>query len=407
MKNTGTTTWGTSTHKLGSQNPANNMTWGLNRAALYKATPVGSMISFTFNVTAPSTSGIYNFQWQMVNDSTGAFFGQAMPNLAVQVGSGGGSPTDNASFVSQSVPSSMTAGQTVGVSVTMANSGTTTWQAGSYSLGSLNPAGNTTWGLSSVSLASSVAPGSNATFSFNVTAPSAAGTYNFQWGMKNGTSYFGTGSTNVAVTVSSPAGADNAQFISQSVPASMNIGQIANVSVVMNNNGTTTWLPGTYTLVSRNPAGNTIWGLGNVALNSSVGPGSNWTFSFSITAPSTAGTYNFQWQMSKNGVGFGAMSTNIGVTVSSSSVQPLVLTTTTVPNGVLNQAYSQQIVASGGVQPYNWSISSGVPAPGLTLNSSTGLLGGTPTTVGTYNFTVTVRDLNGSTASKSFKMAVR
>jgi hypothetical protein len=49
-------------------------------------------------------------------------------------------------FITQSVPTSMTAGQTYPVSVTMRNTGTMTWTAAHlYRLGSQNPQDNTTW----------------------------------------------------------------------------------------------------------------------------------------------------------------------------------------------------------------------------------------------------------------------
>ena len=100
----------------------------------------------------------------------------------------------------------MTASQNYSVSVTMSNTGTTTWTAGTYYLSSQNPLGNSTWGLNRVNLAASVAPGSQANFAFNVTAPSSAGTYNYQWQMAGGAGVFGSASTNVAVTVSSAGG---------------------------------------------------------------------------------------------------------------------------------------------------------------------------------------------------------
>src|SRR6185503_21275195 len=115
-----------------------------------------------------------------------------------------GTVANNSAFVSQNVPASMQAGQTTTVSVTMRNTGTATWFAGSYFLGSQNPQDNTTWGLNRVSLASNVAPGANVTFTFGITAPAFAGTYNFQWRMlQSGAGYFGSLTSNVGVTVSS------------------------------------------------------------------------------------------------------------------------------------------------------------------------------------------------------------
>ena len=407
MKNTGTVTWLTGTHKLGSQSPANNTNWGLSRATLSKNVPPGSLGAFKFNVTAPTAAGAYNFQWQMILEGVG-FFGDLSPNMPLTVGGGGGA--NNAGFVSQSAPSSMTAGQTTSVSVTMSNTGTTTWSAGTYFLGSRNPDNNTTWGLNQVSLGSSVAPGGQATFSFNITAPSVAGSYNFQWGMmQNGVGFFGTSSTNVVINVTSGGGGgtNNAAFVSQNMPAQMNPGQSASVSVTMSNNGTTTWAAGTYSLQSQNPAGNTTWGLSRVNVASPVAPGSSATFTFNITAPA-AGTYNFQWRMAQDGVGaFGSLSTNVAVVVSQSGGPPLVITTTSLANGTRAVPYSQLVTATGGVPDYIWSITSGSIPAGVTLNSSTGLISGIPTTGGSFTFTVTVRDQGGQTASKSYKILIR
>lgn len=115
------------------------------------------------------------------------------------------SASANSSFVGQVVPSTMTAGQKYNVSVTMKNTGSTTWtEAGGYRLSSYNPSGNTRWGLDRVHMpgAASITPGNNFTFSFSVTAPVTPGTYNFQWRMLlNGTGTFGQASTNVSVVV--------------------------------------------------------------------------------------------------------------------------------------------------------------------------------------------------------------
>jgi hypothetical protein len=254
-----------------------------------------------------------------------------------------------------------------------------------------------------------VAPNANVTFNFNATAPSTAGGYNFQWGMKKSGVSFGSASTNVLVTVTSGGGggADNAQFVSQSVPASLNTGQTANVSVVMNNNGSTTWLPGTYSLASRNPAGNTRWGLSSVALASSVAPGGNATFSFTITAPSTAGAYNFQWQMQKGTTSFGALSTNVAIVVNAPAGEPLTILTSTLPGGFKGTGYNQQISVRGGVAPYIFTISSGSLPAGVSLNRDTGVISGTATVSGTFSFTVNVRDQAGANVSKFYKVVWR
>ena len=70
------------------------------------------------------------------------------------------------------------------------------------------------------------------------------------------------------------------------------------------------------------------------------------------------------------------------------------ITTTQLPVGVKNTAYSATLAASGGNPPYTWSIASGTLPAGLTLASSTGVISGTPTATGLS--TVTVRATAGA-----------
>lgn len=117
-------------------------------------------------------------------------------------------PLRGASFVSQSLPTSMIAGDTYAVSVQMKNTGTATWTlADGYKLGSQNPIDNVTWGLGRVGVSGSVAYGQTAVFNFTIKAPSSPGTYNFQWRMVDeGQAWFGATSSNVAITVNAAAG---------------------------------------------------------------------------------------------------------------------------------------------------------------------------------------------------------
>jgi len=110
---------------------------------------------------------------------------------------------NNAAFVAQTVPGSMTAGQSYNVTVTMQNTGSTIWRAAtSYRLGSQNPQDNGTWGIGRVELPSDVMPNAQVTFSFAVTAPQAQGVYDFQWRMvQDSVEWFGEYSPNVQVTV--------------------------------------------------------------------------------------------------------------------------------------------------------------------------------------------------------------
>jgi PA14 domain-containing protein/purple acid phosphatase-like protein/Ig-like domain-containing protein len=250
----------------------------------------------------------------------------ASGNLATSSDSSFTTPTDNAAaFVSQSVPATMTAGETYAVTVSMLNQGITTWTPGqAYRLGSQNPQDNTIWMTTNRVLlpGNSISPGATATFSFVVTAPSSPGSYNFQWQMvQDGLEWFGAKTPNIAVQVV-PRN-DNATFISQTVPSVMLAGGAYSVSITFQNTGNTTWTAANqYRLGSQNPTNNGTWGPGRVYLEASelVAPGAFKTFSFQVVAPSTPGSYNFQWQMLRELVNwFGAASTNITLGVTTSS----------------------------------------------------------------------------------------
>jgi hypothetical protein len=75
-------------------------------------------------------------------------------------------------------------------------------------------------------------------------------------------------------------------------------------------------------------------------------------------------------------------------------------------NGTVGTAYSATLAASGGTTPYTWSITAGSLPAGLTLQASTGVINGTPTTAGTYNFTVQVSDSLTGTSSKDLSITI-
>lgn len=205
---------------------------------------------------------------------------------------------DNAAFVSQTPPPSTTVpGQSYAVSITMQNTGDSTWTVGTYRLGSDGPQNNTTWGPSRVELASAVAPGQNATFSFNITAPSEFGSYTYKWRMvRDDTSaWFGALSAYVIVQ----NGVNASQFISHTMPASTTPGGTTYpVTVTMRNTGTTTWKSSTgYRLGSLDPLG--YWQVAEAALPNDVAPNVEVTFSFTLTSPEAWGTYPVRYVMRK------------------------------------------------------------------------------------------------------------
>jgi uncharacterized repeat protein (TIGR01451 family) len=76
------------------------------------------------------------------------------------------------------------------------------------------------------------------------------------------------------------------------------------------------------------------------------------------------------------------------------------------PGGEVGVAYSDQLTETGGTSPFTWSVSSGTLPGGVTLGASTGLLSGTPTTAGSYSFTVKVTDSASLSATEATSITV-
>ncbi|MBI4835036.1 MAG: putative Ig domain-containing protein, partial [Planctomycetes bacterium] len=82
------------------------------------------------------------------------------------------------------------------------------------------------------------------------------------------------------------------------------------------------------------------------------------------------------------------------------------ITTASLPPNDINYAYSATVNATGGTTPYIWSITNGSLPAGLSLNSSAGVIAGTPTASGTSNFTVQVTSNDSQTATKALSIYI-
>ena len=84
----------------------------------------------------------------------------------------------------------------------------------------------------------------------------------------------------------------------------------------------------------------------------------------------------------------------------------------TALGGTVGQPFAQNFFLSGGAGPYIWSLASGQLPPGLALQTfsdprdANDELAGTPTTAGTYTFTMRLTDYNGQLATQQFTATV-
>ena len=85
----------------------------------------------------------------------------------------------------------------------------------------------------------------------------------------------------------------------------------------------------------------------------------------------------------------------------------LVISTTSLPSGQINVAYSTTLAATGGTTPYTWSLTSGTLPSGLSLNASTGAITGTPTvSVSATPLTFQVKDSGAPQQTKTVNLTL-
>ena len=119
--------------------------------------------------------------------------------------------------------------------------------------------------------------------------------------------------------------------------------------------------------------------------------------------PTVAGTFNFTVTATDNRGCAGARS--YSVVIDPASCPTITVSPATLPSGTVGDAYGQTITASGGASPYAFAVTTGALPGGLTLTAG-GVLAGTPTAAGTFNFTVTATDQGGCTGSRAYTIIV-
>lgn len=308
--------------------------WGISSVEIPHDVYPSDKVIFLFRITAPKTSGDYNFKWAMVKDLQ--YYGEYTNNIISVSGNNnnytvsdpGGS---NSEFISFSVPDRMTAGEKYKIRITMKNTGNTVWLPSSYNEYMLTPVIMSSditypeWNSSSVLLSSQVEPGNISDIEFYVTAPLNPGVYNMQWMMKRGDAYFGQKTSTAVVNVSGNGNSYNdtksfnATCMEQNVPNSMTFNEFRDISITMSNTGSKTWIKGREQLVTidakKSVVSINLWNIGYIQLPENVEPGNLVTFNFKVK-PTESGWQYFQCSMmTENGTLFGSPSPSVEVIV--------------------------------------------------------------------------------------------
>ncbi|MEA9654082.1 putative Ig domain-containing protein [Xanthomonas campestris pv. raphani] len=184
---------------------------------------------------------------------------------------------------------------------------------------------------------------------------------------------------------------------------------IDDVSVNEGNSGTTT---ATFTVTLSAASGQTV-SVNYASADGTATAGSDYvarsgtlTFAPGTTAQGVAITVNGDTALEPNetfSVGLsGASNASIARATGAGTIlnDDVVVTVgpASLPAATAGSAYSQNLSASGGTAPYSFAVTAGALPAGLTL-SAAGVLSGSPTATGSFNFTATATDSGGSPTS--------
>ena len=85
----------------------------------------------------------------------------------------------------------------------------------------------------------------------------------------------------------------------------------------------------------------------------------------------------------------------------------LTLNTTTLPNATVGANYGAQLSASGGVAPYAWHVVGGSLPQGISLDSASGALSGSPASAGSFSFAAQVSDSSSQSSQQQLTLTVQ
>lgn len=107
--------------------------------------------------------------------------------------------------------------------------------------------------------------------------------------------------------------------------------------------------------------------------------------------PTAGGAYSFTIQARDSSTGTGAPFAGSQLYSGTVFAPAITIAPGALPTATGGQPFSQALTASGGIAPYSYAVTAGALPTGVTL-SPTGVLSGTPTVQGSFEFTVTATD---------------
>ena len=241
-------------------------------------------------------------------------------------------------------------------------------------------------------------PAATAGTAYNQTLTESGGTNPFTWTSNPATLPPGLSLSSKGVISGTPTGGGSGSFTFQITDATKATASSGAVNFVVNP-------PAALSVTTASlPAGATGTAYSQTLQATGGVPSYNWSYTGTLPAglslnsagvisgtPTATGTSNFTVTVTDSGTPTPQTAqANLSIKI---TLGPLVVTTTSssLPQAVVNGAYSATVTATGGLTPYTWSIS-GNPS-WLSINKNTGALSGTPTATGTTPaFTVTVAD---------------
>jgi len=299
-----------------------------------------------------------------------------------------------------------------------------------------------------------------ATVSYSQTLAAIGGTAPYSWSLASGALPAGLALSSSGAISGTPTVPGTYSIMVEvgdsSAPAPLRTREALTIVVVPVLTITTGSLPGgiatkPYAGFNLTAAGGRLPLTWSLAPGSALPPGLTLTPAGTISGtPETPGTHNLTVQAADRTSPVQVATKALSITVAS----PLTITATSLPNGVAPSAYSQTVTVANGTGPYTWTWSlapamppSAAPAstapqsaapspaafgsrepkgeaprclpppispqpslpPGLTLNSSTGSIAGTPTVPGTYKVVLEVSDggtPTPQTATRTISLAV-